>query len=191
MAGRPRQFDREAVLDKAVLLFWRQGFEATGIAQLSDTLGVGRQSLYGTFGDKRGLFVAALERYADGCIRDMAATLDRSGPALANLHAVLDGWVRSARCDSYCGCFLANSCAEFGVRDPELADLLGRNLGRMSRLLQGAIERAQAEGDIDAETDARAVARTLVNTAHGLSTAGKVDRGFAEDAVNQVRRLLA
>lgn len=191
MAGRPRQFDREVVLDKAVLLFWRQGFEATGIAQLSDTLGVGRQSLYGAFGDKRGLFVAALERYAQRCQRDLAATLGRPGPALDNLHRVLDGWLASARCDNYCGCFLANSCAELGVRDAELSALLGRNLARMSEALEAAIEQAQAEGDIAADTNARALAHTLVNTAHGLSTAGKVDRSFAEDAINQMRRLLA
>ena len=190
MAGRPRQFDRDQVLDKAIVLFWQQGFEATGIAQLSDTLGIGRQSLYGTFGDKRGLYVAAVKRYSDENIGLLRQQLAAPGRALEHLHAILDGWAARAGEKGYCGCFLANSCSELGTRDPEVAVLLQRNLARMADALQAGIERAQAEGDIDKETNAQALARALVNTAQGLSTASKVDPAFAGDTIDQVRRLL-
>ncbi len=190
MVGRPRQFNRDEVLDKAIALFWQQGYEATGVAQLSETLGIGRQSLYCTFGDKRSLYIEAIKRYTDENIGAMRAQLGRPGRALDHLHEVLDGWVERTRGSDYCGCFLANSCSELGVRDPEIAELLGRKLSRMAAALQTAIERAQDEGDISPDTDARALARTLVNTAQGLSTASKVDPSFAEDAIGQVRRLL-
>lgn len=190
MVGRPRQFDRDQVLDKAITLFWQQGFEATGIAQLSETLGIGRQSLYCTFGDKRGLYIEAVKRYSDASIGDIRAQLGRKGRALDHINAVLDGWAERAGSKGYCGCFLANSCSELGTRDPEMAELLQANLARMASAFETAIERAQAEGDISPGTNARALARALVNTAQGLSTASKVDPDFAGDTIDQVRRLL-
>lgn len=63
--GRPKAFDEDAVLDRAAELFWTQGYEATSISDLEERLGVGRQSLYDTFGDKRRLFLRAIERYTE------------------------------------------------------------------------------------------------------------------------------
>lgn len=190
MAGRPRQFDQDEVLSKAVVLFWRQGYEATGVAQLSKHLGIGRQSLYGTFGDKRGLYIAAIQRYTDESIGAMRAQLERPGRAVEHIGALLEEWAARANGKGYCGCFLANSCAELGARDPEVAALLQRKLSRMTDALQAAIERAQAQGDIAPHRNARALARVLVNTAQGLSTASKVDPNFARDTITEVRRLL-
>lgn len=190
MAGRPRQFDRDEVLDKAIVLFWQQGFEATGVAQLSETLGIGKQSLYGTFGDKRGLYIAAIQRYSDESVGKTRAQLGRPGRAVDHIAEVLDEWAARASCEGYCGCFLANSCSELGTRDPEVAALLQRKLARMADAFQEAIERAQSEGDIAPDTNAQALARALVNTAQGLSTASKVDPGFARDTISQVQRLL-
>jgi TetR/AcrR family transcriptional repressor of nem operon len=190
MVGRPRQFVREEVLDKAIVLFWQQGYEATGVAQLSETLGIGKQSLYGTFGDKRGLYIAAIRRYSDASIGTIRAQLSRPGRAVDHIAELLEEWAVRASEKDYCGCFLANSCSELGTRDPELAALLQRKLTRMSAALQTAIERAQSEGDIAPDTNAQALARALVNTAQGLSTASKVDRSFARDTIGQVRRLL-
>ena len=92
MAGRPRQFDRDEVLDKAIVLFWQQGFEATGVAQLSETLGIGKQSLYGTFGDKRGLYIAAIQRYSDESVAMIRALFARPGRAVDHIGEVLDQW---------------------------------------------------------------------------------------------------
>ena len=190
MAGRPRQFDRDEALDKAVILFWEQGFEATGIAQISETLGIGRQSLYGTFGDKRTLFLEALRRYADENIGWIRATVGGPGKAVNNLHDVLDTWAQRASDCSYCGCFLTNSMSELGVRDPEMTELLSRNLGRMTAAFETGLEQAKREGDISPDTDTHALAKALVNTAQGLSSAGKVDHDYAKDVIAQVKRLI-
>ena len=190
MAGRPRQFDRDQVLDKAIVLFWQQGFEATGIAQLSDTLGIGRQSLYGTFGDKRTLFIEAITRYADENHQWLRATLFAEGRTLDHVHRVLDAWQEKACDQGYCGCFMANAISELGYRDPEMAELLAKNLARMTDTFETAIEQCKAQGDLPPDTNSRALAKTLVNTAQGLSSAGKVDCSFAADVVGQVRRLL-
>jgi TetR/AcrR family transcriptional repressor of nem operon len=190
MVGRPRQFDRDEALDKAITLFWEQGFEATGIAQISTTLGIGRQSLYGTFGDKRSLFLEALRHYSNENIGWLRSILGAEGRAVENIHAVLDAWAARASDCSYCGCFLTNSMSELGLRDPEMTELLARNLGRMTAAFETALERAVAEGDIDSTADTHALAKTLVNTAQGLSSAGKVDHDYAHDVVAQMKRLL-
>ncbi|MEM7312514.1 MAG: helix-turn-helix domain-containing protein [Planctomycetota bacterium] len=63
-------------------LFWRQGYDATGIAELTEELGIGRQSLYGTFGDKRALFLASLERYQDQVMSQVLGLLSGEGSGL-------------------------------------------------------------------------------------------------------------
>jgi TetR/AcrR family transcriptional repressor of nem operon len=191
MVGRPRKFCRDEALDKAMALFWEQGFEATGVAQLTETLGIGRQSLYGAFGDKRGLYLEALKRYSDESLGGIRKQLNGPGRAIDGLHAFLDGLAERAGSPGYSGCFLTNSCSELGARDPDLTIVLQHNLTRLADLFQGAIERAQAEGDISADTNPRALARALVNTLQGLATASKVEPGFARDTIDQVRRLLA
>src|SRR6202050_2744707 len=73
--GRPREFDTDAALEKAMRLFWAKGYEGTSVGNLTETLGISRPSLYAAFGDKQSLFRAALERYAAGPARYVAAAL--------------------------------------------------------------------------------------------------------------------
>src|SRR5580692_8680111 len=73
--GRPREFDTDAALEKAMRLFWAKGYEGTSVADLTKTLGISRPSLYAAFGDKQSLFRAALERYAAGPACYVAAAL--------------------------------------------------------------------------------------------------------------------
>jgi AcrR family transcriptional regulator len=73
--GRPREFDTDAALEKAMRLFWAKGYEGTSVADLTETLGISKPSLYAAFGDKQSLFRAALERYAAGPALYVAAAL--------------------------------------------------------------------------------------------------------------------
>ena len=84
MIGRPREFERDDALDKAMQLFWLQGYEATGVADLCSHMGVGRQSLYNTFGDKESLFIEALRYYRKARLQPMVETLRGSGSGLQN-----------------------------------------------------------------------------------------------------------
>ncbi len=190
MAGRPRQFDRDEVLGKALRLFWKQGYEATGVAQITTTLGIGRQSLYGTFGDKRALFIETLKRYADAEQRWLENTLFAPGSPLENLHAVLDHWQEQAGRDQYRGCFIAKSSAELARRDAPIARLLAAFMERTIATFKRALDQCIAAGELPADSDSRALAKTLLNTAQGLSCAGQVDTLFAKDVVAQTRRLL-
>lgn len=191
MTGRPRQFNRDDVLDRAMQLFWQQGYESTGIAQLGEHLGIGRQSLYATFGDKRGLFIEAIRRYADEMMRPLIELLQAPGSGLANINAVLDQWLANAISEDFCGCLMTNSISEFGSSDPEIASILKTANERLVKAYRSALERAITDGELPETTNARATARLLANTGHGLSVAAKVtDAAYAKDVVASVRSLL-
>src|SRR6202008_4821595 len=94
MAG-VKQFDRNEVLDRAMTTFWTRGYEATSIDDLVEATGIGRGSLYGTFGDKRQLFLAALDRYWDTVGMEMFAELSRSDARHA-VERMFDALIRRA-----------------------------------------------------------------------------------------------
>ena len=75
--ARPKAFDVERALDRAVEVFWTRGYEATSLCDLLEHMEIGRQSLYDTFGDKHGLFLAALERYRRAMSQSLLGALER------------------------------------------------------------------------------------------------------------------
>ena len=108
MTGRPREFERDEALDKAMDLFWSQGYEATGVAQLCAHMGVGRQSLYNTFGDKESLFTEALTRYKQLRLESMITGLRGPGSGLENVRRLLEGWDEASTDVAHKGCLMAN-----------------------------------------------------------------------------------
>ncbi len=173
-------------------LFWSQGYEATGMAELCDHMGVGRQSLYNTFGDKETLFTEALVRYQKSRMAPFMAMLNAPGSGLANIHAVLDLWESASKDMCSRGCLMANSIAEFGMREPKLSNQLSKMLREMEEGFTRALKRAKAEGELREDLDPKGLARLLTTVGQGLSGVGKLDPGgsFAKDAVASMRTLL-
>lgn len=192
MTGRPREFERDEALDRAMQLFWSQGYEATGVAQLCDSMGVGRQSLYNTFGDKEALFSEALARYRATRLRPLVDTLEKTSSGLQAVLSILDAWEEAGATDAHKGCLMANSIAEFGMREPRLSAQLGRMLGEMEEAFVGALERARAAGEIPADRDPHMLARLLTTVGQGLATVGKLDPtgSVQRDAIRSMRSLL-
>jgi TetR/AcrR family transcriptional repressor of nem operon len=177
MAGRPPEFDREQVLNKAMELFWRQGYEGTSMSDLTAALGLGRQSLYGAFGDKRTLFVTCLERYTDEVFeKSLLSLLDGDGPPLAGIERVLDAWEAYVASDDFKGCLLGKALAELGMRDSRLDALLRKKLDRIRGSLERALTRAKAAGELTARTDVPAVARSITAFAQGAAVVCQVWR---------------
>src|SRR3954453_23402261 len=110
--ARTKEFDREAALELALNLFWKQGYEATSIGQLVDATGVQRQSLYDTFTDKHGLYVAALDLYAQRISASLRETLSGRGSPLTRLRRVFRSVASEGK-----GCMLVNSAVERGLAD--------------------------------------------------------------------------
>ena len=190
--GRPPEFDRGQALEAAMEQFWERGFEATGLSDLEARTGLGRQSLYNAFGDKRAIFLACLEHYRQSYLAPMVELLRAPGSALDNIRAVLDLWEKNGRANASRGCLLANSLAEFGARDGELDPTLKSSLSQLERAFENAVKRAQKEGELSRSHKPKELARLLTTVAQGLSAVNKVQGGaFSRDALRAVRSLLA
>jgi TetR/AcrR family transcriptional repressor of nem operon len=170
MAGRPKQFDEDEALDKAISLFWNQGFGATSVQDLVDHLGINRGSLYDTFGDKRQLFLRAFERYLDQVVDEALKSLDGGGSAVTLIRKYFDalsnaGVAYSARP----GCLAVNSTVEFALNDPEIMSRVRTYFQKTEDAFCALVKRAQAEGELSSVQSARAIARYLVNFSVGLT----------------------
>ena len=177
MSGRPRQFDPDAVLDAAMEVFWKKGYAGTALAELEAATKLGRQSLYGAFGDKRALFARVVERYFEVVLRPyIIDVLDAPGSPRANVEQVIRAWESAAAAPEFNGCLVGNSSSEMGLHDPEMAELLRRKLELLEAAFHRALTRAQRAGEINAGADVRALARSFVVTAQGLSIVCRVNR---------------
>jgi len=175
--ARPREFTHDVVLDRAMQVFWSRGYEATSIQYLVDRMGIQRGSLYGTFGDKRALFFAAIDRYDRVVTAKLLAALD--GPASGKdaireffrLKVALALEPRRPR-----GCLVTNSTR------------VGAVLAKIEAAFHRAVVRAQTAGEIDRARDPRALARFLTSSAQGLSVMAKTfpERAVLKDIVRVV-----
>lgn len=189
MRGRPKTFDREEVLQKALMLFWRQGYEATGMADLTREMGIGRQSLYDTFGDKHALFLAALQHYSNEQIGHFQGILEQPGSTFENIRELFRTWKSMSQDDDRpCGCLVGNSAAELGTLDQQVADLTRRQMERMENAFCAALERGQRAGSIAATIDPRSTARLFISASQGLALQTKI--GVGEDAIDNVFEIL-
>jgi TetR/AcrR family transcriptional regulator, transcriptional repressor for nem operon len=193
VAGRPRNFDEEQVLDQAMFLFWKKGYEATGVADLEQATGLGRQSLYGAFGDKRALFLRIVDRYFERIIKPyVVEVLDAPGSGRANLERIFEQWQAAAEASDFHGCLVGNSVPEFDAKDSEMSDILRRKLELMEAAFVRALQRAQRAGEVNASLDTRATARSLLTIAQGLAVVARVNRepSFVCGVLHAARRLL-
>ncbi len=184
--GRPKEFDRDAALKKAMELFWSQGYEATGLRDLLDHMGIGRQSLYDTFGDKHSLFIAAVKHY-DQCVTEgIIDQLLAAGSPLQNVRKTLAAIANSVT-DSKCrGCLLTNTLVEVAPHDPEVAAATKSVLSRIEAAFRRALQQAVKEGELPKDANVRALARYFTSTIQGLVVMGKasVSRAAVKDIVN-------
>src|SRR5215469_11490243 len=175
--GRPKNYRRDAVLVAARDLFWERGYEATSIADLEQRTGLNRSSIYQEFGNKRGLFEAALTCYADQVISTLFADVRDDG---AGLDAVVGLFARLAelfRCDqavSTRGCLMINATAELAARDERVRPAAAKYRDRLRTDFATALGRAAATGVIDARfVEARA--NLLASTLMGIWLAVRID----------------
>jgi TetR/AcrR family transcriptional repressor of nem operon len=167
--ARPREFERDVVLDRAMRVFWSRGYEATTVQHLVDRMGIQRGSLYDTFGDKRALFFAAIDHYDRVVTAKLLGALeDPSGKEAIRRFFRLKVEAALERGRPR-GCLVTNSAAELGVRDRRTASRVGAVLTKIEAAFHRAVVRAQRAGEIDPARNPRALARFLTSSAQGLS----------------------
>jgi AcrR family transcriptional regulator len=182
--ARPREFDREAALKGAVDAFWTKGFEAASTEILTAAMGIGRQSLYGAFGSKKGLYLEALQAYSAGNVIALLGALRRAKSPMEGLRVVLLTPIELSGPERAKGCFGINAICEFGQSDSDV----GAALSVSGRIVQAAlldlVREAQTGGEIGSTIDP-AVAVGLIQTLlSGIKVAALA--GATPDAMRRI-----
>jgi len=153
--GRPRAYDPERALARATRSFWRAGFAATSLDDLSAATGMNRPSLYGAFGDKRELYLATLDRYVALARADMARALAPELPLAEGLQRVYDRALALyfAEPEAPLGCFLIGTAATEAARDAGVRAKLGSGLRELTRAFELRLDAARERGEIGREAD--------------------------------------
>lgn len=167
--GRPRAFDIDKALDRALEVFWRKGYEGTSLPALTKAMGINRPSLYAAFGNKENLFRKALDRYTEGPAAYVYEALNEP-TARAVVERLLRGAVDLLTDPrNPPGCLMvqgALSCGE--AADPIRQELASRRAAGMAAIRQ-RLERARADGDLPAHADPADLARYLATVIHGMA----------------------
>ena len=168
--GRPLSFDRDAALDKAMLLFWEHGYEATSLNDLTSALEVKPSSIYSAFGDKQRLFFEAVDRYLDG--GEALRTMLREAPtARAAVHTMLTGAVTGFTGEhTPKGCLLASAAISCSPAAADVRAALGAIRRDMEAQLCARIALGIAQGELPADADAEALAAMTMALIQGMST---------------------
>ena len=174
--ARPKEFDQEKALRKAIRLFSQQGFAATSTDELMRVMDIGRQSMYDTFGDKRALFLNALDLDVTESVHSINAELQRPGPALSAVRNALAIFAERNDLSSAEGCMGLNAISEFGQRDADVTRIT-RNAARMQRqALMHVLTRAQSQGELDSNADLGSMADFFESTLAGIRMAAKAGK---------------
>jgi TetR/AcrR family transcriptional regulator, transcriptional repressor for nem operon len=170
---RAKEFDETEVLDQALELFRLRGFKHTSFDDLTRELGVSRQSLYDTYGDKNALFHAALRRYLDRGLGFMSRKLDDQAPIREVLAGLFQG-LNANNCGKQSpGCLMVNSMVELAPHDAEIRALAQAHARAVEGLLASRLGAAQRKGEIGKEKDPVAIARFLYHIMLGLGVASR------------------
>lgn len=176
VVARAREFDEAEVIDRAMGVFWKLGFDATSLPELLEATRLSRSSLYLTFGSKEGLFERCVNAYADRMVDDLCRKLDAAASPLGFVRDVFfaasDG--RDRR-----GCLVMNTANELGQREPRFGRLIELQIARFEHVFAQALVRAVDAREIARRADVRAIARYLVCSLSGLRTMAKAGMSSA------------
>lgn len=169
--GRPRAFDKDETLEKAMLLFWDRGFEGASLDDLTATMGISPSSLYSAYGGKEKLYFAALDRFLSSRGSYLWPILE--DPATSTREAFRRLYATAAfellRTDQPAGCMLAIAGTHTGPGAQKIRAGIAERRQRTQELFINRVERGKREGDIAAEVDAKGLGHYLMAVYQGLS----------------------
>ncbi len=188
--ARPKAFDEDTALDAAAQVFWSQGYDGTSMSDLEAAMAMGRQSIYNAFGDKRHLFLRALERYTARNREGLKESLLASDAGLDTIGRYFESLVEYATPEgTRPGCLVTNSILEIGEADQDVAGRCAANQAWMIEGFEHALGNAVRSGELPSSLDVPATARLLMSQVYGtiVLAKGGMSRG---DLAGTVRALL-
>lgn len=184
-AGRKRAFDKEEALDKAMRVFWENGYAGTSLAQLTGALGINKPSLYAAFGNKEQLFATAMEHYMDRYAAPGLHQLTGSSaePLKDRLKSYLFGIIDViSNCDSPKGCmFVKSSCESGGVATPDEITTSLQDMGMANEMaLNNLLEAERLNGGLPEDTQVNKITTYLLSVTYGLTMLAQRGKTKAE-----------
>jgi TetR/AcrR family transcriptional regulator, transcriptional repressor for nem operon len=185
--ARPKEFDPERALAKAMNLFWQLGYENTSLEALMKEMGIARQSLYDTFGDKHALYLKAMAHYRDQTNSQMQKMLNEIPSVRDGFARLLFGLAAETREQHERGCLLLSANLQRDPKDVVVRDFLRDNQARVEAIFLQALARAQKQGELSPKDDSAALARFLIVTIQGMRAMARLKSD--RKALEQVARV--
>ncbi len=192
--GRPREFDMDAALDAALLVFRERGYHAASLAELGAAMNLTVGSIYKAFSDKRAIFIAAFDRYTGLRKIQLNQRLEQARSGLDKVRAMLEFYADSSHGpEGRLGCLVVGSITDLSLFDAEVTKRLVASLRRVKMQFRNFIELGKSDGSVSATIDPEASASLLLSLVQGFRVIGKTGRTRAEmmAAVDEAMRLLA
>jgi len=178
--ARPREFERDDALQRAIEVFCTKGYAAASTDELMQAMRISRQSMYNAFGDKRTLYLEALRRYNADSTSELIHRLGKAASPLAGLESALLAFASRLEAEGTNGCMGVNATCEFGRDDPEVALLNDSAGSTLISAFERALREAKAKGDIGPDINEAAAARFLLSTLVGMKVSAKGGASMAE-----------
>lgn len=165
-----KSFDRKKALDTSMRVFWRKGYERTSYADIVKATQASRYGLYDEFGDKRAMYLAALDQYRDGPVTWLIGDLDRPGAGISELRNYFARMVAAFRSgEAQKGCLMSLSAIDLAPHDPEVAERVQKNFIRMRTLYARALKNAQDAREWPSNRSAEDTAAALFGIVQGAA----------------------
>ncbi|MEL0552770.1 MULTISPECIES: TetR/AcrR family transcriptional regulator [Raoultella] len=178
--GRPKVFDKEAALDKAMALFWQHGYEATSLADLVEATGAKAPTLYAEFVNKEGLFLAVLDRYISRFAARHEAVLFDEDKSVDQ--ALRDYFTAIATCftskDTPAGCFMINTSAALAASSTDIANTIKSRHAKQEQTLAQFLQQRQLRGELAENGDVQQLAQFLNCVLQGMSISAREGADF-------------
>lgn len=183
--ARAKEFNEDEVLQKAIVLFTSKGYNGTSAQDLVDGLGISRSSLYDTFGDKRGLYIKAVNKYRDDSTAEMIRFIEQTNDVVKSIRHILQTALDESLDNKMNGCLMVNSTIELAPHDAEVAAIANENMRMVEDCLCHAIKKGQQAGQVSGDHSARSLARFFFNTLSGMRVTVKAggDKKIYDDII--------
>jgi TetR/AcrR family transcriptional repressor of nem operon len=185
--GRPREFDIDDALDKAVRVFSERGYHATSIGDLTVAMEIASGSIYKAFKDKRDVLLAAFDRYKATRNEQIRRVADTAKTGRERLRDVLLSYFESSQgAEGRRGCLVVGCTVELAGLDPVVAARVSDSLKKNEAFLADVIRQGQSDGSVPAHVNADDTARLLVCLTQGLRVVGKTGRKLDAAALSDI-----
>jgi len=169
--GRPKEFEFDEALEAALDVFWKKGYEATSLQDLTEAMKLSKSSFYQTFESKHKLLQSCIMRYQEIITKELTDSLENSKSGRSFIEGAFNALAEKAKspCD-HRGCLIVNCANEFAQKDPTIADLINKATKKTTDIFLIAVKRAQKEGEVSSDKKPLSIARYLVSNVCGVQT---------------------